>query len=455
MEEYKQRAEWLKGSFIFKGRKMHQILGEMLNFANGDSRESTVVHFCLLSKADGTPCCESEDAARYKMLSHCVQFFCHGFPCPLLYRWKHYGPASSFVKVGIGLFRLLPRALQKVHATNAGNDGDVGAFADVLMAESGLKSMDSAQLVRALHEALDAETNHAEQNRVRRQLVVEEICKPAFSEASLLIDAVISPIEHGMNFLLSHTSLLHSLRYAGSAHPEYETLMQKSLEKFLRVYQGDFGKELMHAYVLVLTDDLEQAIVLGGFPARPKQLNQLFELVTLCLSDIYRRFVFEFSTPPYSLFGLVGLSSEDFTEKWSELEARHARCPHCLDGAFSGMLVEHFLTKQGEIAGLPLVGKEVMQAEIESVLMEVGSISPTTSDIVEIKNGITQWIASRRGGQFVKAPRTAAENTLLKSALLQHTWALECASTETMPRKTTTSRLLARVGVQVKGKDQL
>ena len=55
----------------------------------------------------------------------------------------------------------------------------------------------------------------------------------------------------------------------------------------------------------------------------------------------------------------------------------------------------------------------------------------------------------------MKAPRTAAENTLLKSALLQHTWALECASTETMPRKTTTSRLLARVGVQVKGKDQL
>lgn len=340
MASWRERGAWLIRDFVASARSTLEVLKEFLDFANGDSRQRTVLHYCRLSTSSGRPCCNSDREALAKMLSLSVQFFSRGYPCPLLYRWKHYGQASSFIKVGVSLFGLLPQALEEMQRVSKVSD-EVVSFADALLADTNFDAVDPEMLARTLQESLDGEQNHAEQNKIRRQLVVEEIGRPSFCEGSMLIDGLIAPIEFGINYLLDHTAILHELRYAGSGHPTYAELKRKASDKFLHVVRGDFGRRLIGKDLAVLQAGLQESVLFGGLQPEPRLLNKYFQLSVLCLSDIHRRMVDDYLNYPYPLFNLLGRSNEEFVAEWTRLEEKHRNCPHCLDNACTRMLLEH------------------------------------------------------------------------------------------------------------------
>ena len=74
----------------------------LLNGEWSEPLEGGLVHYCA------TGCCLDEDTFR-KRLRDCLQvLFGRGFSVPLLYRWKHWEPASWYTTRGLLVHGLLP-----------------------------------------------------------------------------------------------------------------------------------------------------------------------------------------------------------------------------------------------------------------------------------------------------------------------------------------------------------
>ena len=118
LEHWKKRAAWLRKGF--EGPKAAiTLLDDVLAFLNGDTRETTMVHWCLLDTGSGKPCCDSDAQSWTKLPSMLTSLLSNAYPVPLLYRMKHYASASSFVRVGCCLHSILPRALLRVGQTRS------------------------------------------------------------------------------------------------------------------------------------------------------------------------------------------------------------------------------------------------------------------------------------------------------------------------------------------------
>ena len=440
---WRERTKWLERDFITGPNSTREALKEMVHFANGDSSGTKVVHYCLLESHHGRPCCESDEEALGKMLSHAIQFYPRGFQTPLLYRMKHYGQASSYVKFGCAFFALLPQALQVMSSSEASIEAT--SLADALLAESDFQGVET-NILQALQDAVDMDANLALQNKVRRQLVVEEISQPRFLQNCLIIDALIHPIEHGINSLLKHTQLLHQLRYLGRGHhPESDQVKEQTSKLFLDVIQGSLCDRLVKNYLQFLKDGLKETIQMGLDP-RPELLTKVFQLVTICVTDDYRRFKCEFLSSPFTWFSLLSLDTEGFVQSFSTLQTQHCRCNKCTDPDFGRILLEHF---SSDIRSSTPREQYAIQSEVCGLLQDIAEWCPLTSDSVELRNGQAQWVISRRGGQSIKAPRAAAEDTILHSAIKQHSWSLESESNQSLPPKTVSSGILKMVGVSV------
>ena len=305
MALWRQRSEWLMRGFITTSKNTASSLSEMIAFANGDTTSSTVVHWCLMGSADKPACCNTDQEALCKFLSHAVPFFSRGYETPLLYRMKGYGPASSFVSFGCCFFRMLPRILQRM-AQRSDPGSECATLADALMTETSFRQpgndgADTAgDFEHILADALDMNKNYSAQNSVRRRLVVEEISKPSFPRSVMAVDALIQPIEHGVNYMLGHTKILHDLGFLGRSHPQCGKLQEEARHKFLHTVSGNFGNTLVKEYVDFLQRGLTEAISMG-LEAHPALLNQIFQLVIVCMTDLHRRLVYEFRFPPWSL----------------------------------------------------------------------------------------------------------------------------------------------------------
>lgn len=321
MTQWRQRAEWLVRDFIAGPRSTKECLDDLLRFCNGDSCGTTVVHYCLADTGNGKPCCASDDESLGKLLSHAVAFYSRGYQTPLLYRMKHYGPASSFLKFSAAFFNILPQALALVHSE--GSEA-ASSLADALLAETGFQSLE-ADALQALQDAVDVDENYAAKNKVRYQLVVQEIGKPSFLQGALLIDGLIQPIEHGVNYLLGHTALLHQLRYLGAGHPDVEDLRRKSKEKFLFVVQGSLADVLIGKFLDFLESGLREAIRFGLDPS-PDLLRKVWQLTTVCITDIWRRFKHEFNSFPFKLFNFLKFQPDEFVRQWASVQERRSKC---------------------------------------------------------------------------------------------------------------------------------
>lgn len=95
----------------------------------------------------------------------------------------------------------------------------------------------------------------------------------------------------------------------------------------------------------------------------------------------------------------------------------------------------------------PVLEQQKIRGEIVELLQDLAEWCPLTSDAVELKNGITQWIISRRGSQHAKAPRASSENTLIQSLVRQHSWSLGAASQAALPPKKVSAGILKMSGV--------
>ena len=234
---WQRRAEWLLRSFQSTAKSTKELLADLLQFANGDTAGAVVTHFCVASQG----CCQSDEEALSKFLGKAVPIFSRGFQTPLLYRMKHYGPASSYIKLGCSFFNLLPHVLGEMGRISSNRvDAELSSLVDVFLRDASAsgEQVGEADIQHLVADALDADRNFAAQNSIRRNKVLDEVLKPAFHQASMVIDFLVQPLEHGINFLQGHTKLLQDMTYMGRGHPQLENLSNEARQKFLYVMAG-------------------------------------------------------------------------------------------------------------------------------------------------------------------------------------------------------------------------
>ena len=423
----------------------NRLLGQILEFLNGDTKSDTLVHWCLSSTESG-PCCSSDAESWNKLVSLLCPFLSRGFAVPLLYRMKHCGPAASYIRVGCCLHRLLPRilAVQDGGIKEVYNPGsNLCQVVDALLADnrdlqsdSVLNEHDFQLLVTNM---LDEDKNYAAQNGARRQLVQRELARPEFHQSSIIIDMLVQRMEPGINFFLKRTGVLYSLQYLSHANPDHQKLKDESKWRFLKVVRGELGVELLSRYMSFLLHGLTEAIAMG-LEGSQAQLDLIFQMVISCVSDLYRRLVEEFRSAPFSLLALTDADENNFVKGWQQLRRRYADCEQCVGVEFTAPLLEAY----GDFS-MPLTEQQQKDiSDIKDLLSEICCWSLLSSDSVEILNGQTQWALSRRGHQFVKQGKAAVETSLLARVVKNYYWLADAASEDTMPSK--------RVGSQVRRK---
>ncbi|CAK9020901.1 PARP-type domain-containing protein (Fragment), partial [Durusdinium trenchii] len=277
---------------------------------------------------------------------------------------------------------------------------------------------------------LDEDKNYALQNSTRRQMVQRELIKPSFHQASIIIDILVQRVEPGINFFLRRTRVLYDLQYLSNANEEFQTLKDESKARFLKVIRGELGKELLSRYMSFLLHGLSDSIAMG-LEGTQDQIDLIYQMVITCVSDLHRRFIEEFLTPPFTLLALADADEETFVKGWQELVHKYAECQCCVDYEFSTALLETY-----PCFSIPLSAEQQKDVQaVQNLLSECCIWSPLSSDAVEILNGQTQWALSRRGSQFVKKEKSAVETSLLGRAVKHYYWLAEKACWETLPQK--------------------
>ena len=443
-----EKALWdTRAAFLIRdydgtyGKLANKTLQELLNFANGDSSGTVITHWCLLSDSSGRPCCQSDQDALCRFLALAVPFFSKGYPVPLLYRMKHYKPASSFVKIGCMFFNLLPRVLAEMHLHQQQPETDLARCVDAFMSETTGRPSSREEFENLLAEALDTDRSYAVQNGVRR-LVAQEISKPIFCQAALLVDCLIQPLEHGINFLLGHTKMLADLKYVGRGHKDSKDLQDKCCAGFLHLVTGELANKLLKSYMALLDTGLRELVDMGFCPSGD-QLNVVFSSIAVLCTDLHRRLKLDFCMTPFRLFPMISMDAQQFMQAWNGLEMQRRSCEACLDEEFTLPLLRQF----AGLASRPVAEQESARKEIQALLTDIATWSPLTSDMVELKNGQVQFAVSKRGAQSVKGPIAAAEVSLIQAAVLQHEWIKGVAAEETLPKKSVSSgvRKMSRV----------
>ena len=443
---WKRRAEWIGRNFQSTSKGAKSALDEILTFINGDTSQDILCHWCLVESG----CCKDQEESLNRLIRLLVPFFTRGFPVPLLSRFKHYGLASSYVKVGTTLCKILPQTLQRMKGSGASISAELSSMIDTLLADTGMSSsggsLNEEDFQVLLGGLMEADMQYSLQNSVRKNMMIKAFGQEDFPTHTVIMDCLLQPIETGINTLFSRTKILHQLSNLGTAHPSFADLCQKSRSKFLRIVDGSLGQELMVGYLSILEKGLAESIEFGlDIKDSPKLLKLAYDLVIVGVTDTWRRLVLDFKSAPFSLFGLVGLTPQQFLLQWEALHKKFASCNACVDNAFTGLLLSQF--PMSKFDG-PAAAADSFCQEVQQLLLDVATFAPLSSDLVEIKHGGVQWAVSRRGRQQVRAPKAAREITLLQACLKQFLWAQSHVADETMPSKATASGILKMSGVR-------
>lgn len=413
-------------------------------FINGDTTQDTFTHWCL-------GCCRDDADSRAKLVKLLVPWMGRGYSVPLLSRFKHYGAASSYIKVGCALGRLLPRILQGMQGQSSEVGPELTNMIDVLLADTCLssnsRSFSEEDLQALVGGMMEADINYSVQNAVRRNMMIKAITRPEFCHEAIVMDCLLQPIEFAVNYLFGRTVVLHRLSNVGVIDPEYEALLQKSRAKFLHISTGGLGKDLMGGYMSILQKDMSESIELGLDIGSNRELLRLtFELVIVGITDSWRRLVHELSAPPFSLFTLVSLPVRHFVDEWVTIGQKFTTCSSCVDDSLTRVLLSEF--PHAELAASPLIEQAKIVSQIQQVLMDLAAFTPLSSDLVEIKHGVVQWAVSRRARQQVKNPTTARETTFLQACIKQFLYVKEMVSDMTMPSKLVSSSIMKMSGAR-------
>ena len=238
MSNWKLRADWLVKGFFPTAKGAIDLLKSLLQLLNGNSMEPVFTHWCLPG------CCDSQQESLKKVTEVAIPLFSRGFQCPLLYRFKHYTVASSYLRTACCCFHLLPQVLTQLNAV--ANEQD-SKLVDGLLQNAGA-SVEHTEL----GDLLDNDLSFSLQNSVRRRKVVEQVSKAEFPQSVIMVDVIVNALEYGSNALFKRTSLLTRMSTLGSHHPEYATLANECMERFLDITSGSFGKRLIERTVVLL-----------------------------------------------------------------------------------------------------------------------------------------------------------------------------------------------------------
>ena len=454
MSEWQRRAEWLLKDFQAPAKVQEKLLGQILQFLNGDTRSDTITHWCLTETESGGPCCKSDSEAWNKMVSLLCPFLSRGYAVPLLYRMKHYGPAAAYIRVGCCLHQLLPRilAVDDAGIKEAGNpSSNLCQVVDALLADNRrLKSdqlLNDADFHLLVSNLLDEDKNYAAQNGARRQLVQRELSKHDFHQSSIIIDMLVQRMEPGINFFLKRTGILYDLQYLSHSNPNHEALKDDSKSRFLKVIRGDLGRELLGRYMSFLLHGLTESVTMG-LDGSQAQLDLIFEMVIGCVTDLHRRLVAEFLSPPFTLLALADADESSFVTGWQQLHLKYGECACCVDQEFTTPLLQAFPAFENDLSTPVTEDQQKDIQALQEFLSEVCTWSPLSSDAVEILNGQVQWALSRRGHQFVKQGKAAIETSLLARAVKHYNWLADAASKDTMPSKMVGSQVRRKAGTR-------
>ena len=288
--------------------------------------------------------------------------------------------------------------------------------------------------------------NYAAYNMKRKQQVKAEVSRPAFSEAAIVVNLIVKPMDRFMNLMFERTKLLAQLSSLGTAAPSWEQNVQTSKSVFFRAVSGALGWEMVDCYTEVWQDTIP-TVLEDGFLLNESSIQTLFTMVLICISDSWRRFTHHFGGFPWKLFELAHDDRDlpTFVRLWDGFQARRRRCSHCIDLDFSAPILDIF--PKSLCKATPGEQKKVF-LEVRDILTDLAIFAPLASDSVEVKNGLVQRIASRRGNQAVKAPRAAREASLLQSHLTSYTLVKHFVDEETLPKKRVLKSILKRAGVK-------
>ena len=439
---WKLKSDTLRASFRCQSKMRRSAFESCLDFLNGDLNSDCFFHFCV--RNGNKRCCEGKEDALAKILKILVPFCSKGYQVPLLYRFKHYDEAISFISFGTVVHNVLSRTLINMDIGNA-MAPEQQQFIDKLLGSLDLGSEGpGTEAVSFENDGLN--DSFAAHNAKRKQQVHQEITRQHFRQSALTIDFMIKPMDVVINRLFRRSHLLTQLSLLGPHDAKWEANCQESKAMFLSLVSGRFGWNIISDYCKVLCSGLEQMQDLE-LNLNPSNLQTVFSMGIVAISDTWRRFVHEYCTYPWKLFGLLGTSGlEDFVFQYDQHQQAKRTCSKCMDAEFTLKLLDSFpecLSQEPQ---------NVQQSTFDSltmVLHDVATYAPLTSDPVECKNGQVQASTCRRAfNASVKAPEASRETSFLQSIIRDFDLVKHWVGEQTLPAKKVMSGILKRAGAE-------
>ena len=440
MAMWREKAVRLKERFWCVSVRKREALSQALDFFNGDLTGSTIMHYCK-HDSEGQPCCKDYNAALTKALKCWVPWLSSGYPVPLLYRFKHYDAAAGFVHIGVSVHQLLIRALSLVDTDSAQNlNSSSSEVVDKLLGY--MQTQDQEDWPDLSDLKLDQDESYQQVTFKRKQLVKAEVCRPSFPESTVIINTIIAPMEGLLDQLFKRSERLSQMTVLGQQNTSWQEMASKSKSFFLDLMSGRRGWSVIDAYCTLLNDSVHESIVSGELSASTSNLQTIWTMVLICITDTWRRFIHDYSSFPHILFGLIETDIKTFCDMWDSFQSRLEKCEGCFDNNYSKVLLQAFPSR---LSGAPPDQQQDIYHQVVTLLGDVATFAPLSSDPVECKNGRVQWFVSRRGNQAVKAPVAAREGSFLQSSIQTHELLKHFVDGATLPSKRTVAGIIRSV----------
>lgn len=438
---WKRASDKLRESFRCQSIMRKRAMNSCLDFLNGDLSSDQVFHFCM-DDGTGKQCCTGPDDALGKCLKVVVPFLSRGYQPPLLYRFKHYDEAISYITFASSLHKLLMRTLNAMQG-DKGADSEQRHLVDKLLGDAdwGSESPGAAE-TRFNDDFLDE--NFAAVNAKRKQLVHQEVTKQSFSQSAVLLDFMIQPMDRVINALFARSHHLSQLTLMQGIDENWADLASASRKLFLSIVSGRFGMEIIRQYCEMVTNRLGSLHDVRSDVIEQKSLQTAFTMMAIIVSDVWRRYIHDYAVFPYKLFPLLlDCDLQSFIEQWDRLQGCKGNCSECFDAEMSGRLLEAF-PKSLIFEGLEV--QHTTWQQVTALLHDLATYTPLSSDPVEVKNGQVQNSTSRRGNTAVKAPVAAKETSFLEALIRDYELVKHWIDGLLLPGKKVVSGILKRVG---------
>ena len=268
-------------------------------------------HFCEPG------CCGTEREFRARMRLVLDGLFAHLFACPLLYRWKNFDEACTWVARGMVIRGLLKQVWG-------------------LCKQDAADSLDDLVALQAMDED-NPDMNPSLRQQVRVAKVMGLLSEPdaaARCLKTLLVSRPLTTYMDKMAFLETCRSRFR-LRLRGFEMKESKctlSTLDDIVELALDVIQGRAGRSVVAEFSKMLTTPCSDAM---WYDHLGLGKAGCVELLLIGAADGYRRLVLPFMCQPWQLLGMSTQSPAAALASMEAQRAQHGGCAACMDPLFS------------------------------------------------------------------------------------------------------------------------